>query len=82
MYPNPAPEMVHFDFETEEAMIVEFVLSDVGGKTTDRFYTSRMPKGRNLISFSTQNLSSGIYFVKMLNFDSKKVLFTEKIIVP
>ncbi len=82
VYPNPAPNLVHFDFEAVESMIVEFVLSDASGKTADRFYTSRLPKGRNLISFSTLHLSSGLYFVKMLNYDTKKVLFTEKVLVP
>ncbi|MDD2412464.1 MAG: T9SS type A sorting domain-containing protein, partial [Bacteroidales bacterium] len=82
VYPNPTSDLVHFDFEAEESMIVEFVLSDVSGKLTDRFYTTRLPKGRNLISFSTQHLNNGLYFVKMLNYDTKKVLYTEKVIIP
>lgn len=82
VYPNPPSDLVHFDFEAEETMIVEFVLSDVSGKLTDRFYTTRLPKGRNLISFSTQHLSNGLYFVKMLNYDTKKILYTEKVIIP
>ena len=82
IYPNPTSDIVHFDFEASEASIVQFILTDASGRISDSFYTARLPKGRNLISFPIGHLRKGIYFVKMINKETQKILFTEKILVP
>ncbi len=82
VYPNPTSDLVHFDFEISEATVVQFILSDVAGRISDSFYTTRLPKGRNLITFPIGHLRKGYYLVKMINKETQKVLYTEKIIIP
>lgn len=81
VYPNPTSDLVHFNFEISEATIVQFILSDISGRISDNFYTARLPKGRNLITVPIGHLSKGSYIFKMINKDTQKILFTEKIIV-
>lgn len=81
VYPNPTSDLVHFNFEISEATIVQFILSDISGRISDNFYTARLPKGRNLITVPIGHLSKGSYIIKMINKDTQKILFTEKIIV-
>lgn len=81
IYPNPTSDFVHFNFEINEATVVQFILSDVSGRISDSFYTARLPKGRNLITFPIGHLSKGYYVIKMINKETQKVLFTEKIVV-
>lgn len=67
VYPNPAGKIVNVTFSTANNQKVEISLVDMMGQDI-QVNTLQTQKGKNTIKINTENIDSGVYFVK-LNFD-------------
>ena len=78
VYPNPTNELTTISLELETAGDVKIVLSDVLGQELLQIYDGFSPAGTFSKTFTTENLSRGVYFLKIL---SGKNFTVEKIVV-
>jgi hypothetical protein len=81
IYPNPSSDLdkVVLDFQLSQSEQITVQIFDVSGKLVTNIYQGEATKGRNILSFSTLPLSSGVYFVIIKN---KEFIFkTHKISV-
>ena len=78
VYPNPTNERTTISLELEAAGDVKIVLSDVLGQELLQIYDGFATAGTFSKTFTTENLSRGVYFLKIL---SGKNFTVEKIVV-
>ncbi len=78
IYPNPSTNgnVVKVDFVLKKTENIKIQIFDISGKQISNIYQGNAFKGRNVLSFSTLPLSSGMYFIVIKN--SKIVLKTQK----
>ncbi|MCW3084791.1 MAG: hypothetical protein JWP12_2157 [Bacteroidetes bacterium] len=62
VYPNPAQNMVAFEFETPAAAAVKISISDVQGRTVSILYEKETGAGQQKIITDISSLQAGIYF--------------------
>jgi Secretion system C-terminal sorting domain len=79
VFPNPATEIVKFEFPVVEAGEYKVLVSDLQGRLVKLVVQNWLAEGKAMLSFNAQYLASGTYIVSVEN-DSKK-LFTEKLVV-
>jgi len=81
VYPNPNTylDKITVDFVLPNTENVQIQIFDISGKLISNIYQGEAGKGRNLLSFSTLPLSSGIYFLVIKN--NQSILKTHKISV-
>lgn len=79
VYPNPIENVMHLDLDLDERREVRIEIRDVQDKLVKLLYQDRPRATENHFSFSTQPLSSGIYFVIIT--DNQNILHREKIII-
>jgi hypothetical protein len=65
-YPNPASGMTTIDFVLPESSPIVLNIFDAHGRFVGAIYNSQGSLGKNSVSFSTENLSIGTYFIEML----------------
>jgi hypothetical protein len=65
VFPNPADQWMHIDFLIPESGEVRFVLRDMAGRQVGVILERNCQKGKNILTFNTHLLPSGIYFVSM-----------------
>jgi len=65
-YPNPFNPVTNISYDLPEASDVSIVIYDVLGKETARLVNSRQDAGSYSILFDGSNLSSGIYYCKLI----------------
>jgi len=65
VYPNPADEEVHVDFNAYAAEQLEIKLTDISGKQVQTYRISSAI-GTNEVILNTQSCTPGIYFVTVL----------------
>lgn len=63
VYPNPASEYVQVLFTMEQTQFVDFELWDLKGNHVASLLHDKAKAGTNRFSFSTEDLSSGIYLL-------------------
>jgi len=78
-YPNPTSDLVFVEFELKELSLVHISLIDINGRMVKKLFDGDAKAGQNRLSFSTEWLKKGIYFVKIS--DNKKLFNTQKIII-
>jgi hypothetical protein len=78
IFPNPATDLVHLNFNLQEAAYLHFNLYDVNGKLVKQVMREYVKRGENIFSFSLSPLSSGIYFLSIEN--EKEILFRQKVV--
>ncbi len=74
VYPNPVDDVINLDFETKQ--IGRFAIYDLSGK----IHLNGAVNGEKSIDINIQNLSNGIYFLKVQDGDSKNIM-TRKIVI-
>lgn len=79
LYPNPSNEVVEISIVTQNATSLTMSITDITGKVIAvPVEDHELALGNNKISFNTNNLSNGVYFVTLTNGVSKE---TVKLIV-
>ena len=79
VYPNPMnDDQVKVDFVLPEDELIEVEIVDATAKRVALIFKGEAKKGRNILSFSSQALAQGIYFLLIKN--KNVVLKTHKII--
>jgi hypothetical protein len=78
VFPNPAYEALHIDFEANEKMLVDAGLVDMQGKTYDLLKDFVKP-GLNRLSLNVADLKSGIYFVNIRH-NGKTILYKKLVV--
>lgn len=83
VYPNPATEKVHIEFDNDRIGFVQLSVYDLNGKKVKDLINKTLSKGHHIIEWdltnqSGSNVSSGFYFAKYANADYTK---SAKIIV-
>lgn len=79
VYPNPSSEKFSVQFELVKDNFTRFAVYDVNEKLVRTLLEDHFKAGTNIFSFNTQYLSSGTYFLKIL--DRENLLKTERIII-
>ena len=78
IFPNPAIENVTIAFDLLESKSVEINVCDVLGRVVKSIAKQTVPSGLNNLSIPVNNLSKGIYFIK-INVD--EVISLQKVII-
>lgn len=78
LYPNPVHHWAQLDFEWPANDPVAIKILDINGKIIDVIYEDLIKKGKNRISFFTDELSKGIY---VLSISGEKQQSTIKFVV-
>ena len=65
LYPNPARQMVRFDFVLEKEQVVSFYIYDISGKMIEKLTEQFCKEGKNSIQFNIASLLPGNYFLKI-----------------
>ena len=76
-YPNPVLETVTLQFDSNQKMDAQVVLSDLTGRNVLTKNTT-VENGVNQLSVNMNTLSHGIYFLQLKN--NGKILFAQKVI--
>ena len=78
VFPNPSNDQVSVVFYLIEDKFVEITLHDVLGKTVKTIHKQAFTNGNHSISIPVNDISKGIYFVKV---NMNNIITTQKIIV-
>lgn len=65
-YPNPYNPATKIDFNIPEKTFVRIILYDVTGREIKKIIDQEMEAGNYSVSLSSEGLSSGVYFYKMI----------------
>ena len=65
-YPNPFNPSTSIDFNIPEKTFVGLVLYDVTGKEIKKIIEHEMEAGYHSVRLSSEGISSGIYFYRMI----------------
>ena len=76
-YPNPVLETVSLQFESNQKMDAQVVLSDLTGRNVLTKNTT-VENGVNQLNVNMNTLSHGIYFLQLKN--NGKILFAQKVV--
>ena len=63
VYPNPARDIITYEFKIPNEMQVSFELFDLNGKLIQQLFKERVKKGSNKFSFDAAFLSGGEYIL-------------------
>ncbi len=66
LYPAPAWQFVHFEFNVIEEQAFSFVIYDISGRVVDKVLDTYCRTGKNEIQLNIASLSSGTYFLKAI----------------
>lgn len=77
--PNPATEVVKFEFPVDEAGEYRVVIRDLQGRTVKLLVENWLVPGKARLSFNAQYLPGGTYIVSVEN--ESKQLFTERLVI-
>ncbi|MBK7426271.1 MAG: T9SS type A sorting domain-containing protein [Saprospiraceae bacterium] len=79
VYPNPASDRFHVNFETEIKELVTIQVVDINGKLVKQLYQDIPKSTKNIISFNKEALTAGIYFLVIST--STKILSNDKLVI-
>ena len=69
VFPNPSPDLINVEFDTEKNMYMNFELYDLNGKLVKVLMREQVKQGKHRFSFSTGPLPSQTYLLKIFNKD-------------
>jgi hypothetical protein len=76
--PNPTREYASVEFDIQQKTIVEFELTDISGRVSQKLLRAQAKAGINRFTFSVSDLSSGIYYITIYSdgqkIESKKIV--------
>lgn len=78
LFPNPTSDVLSFQFLLDEASPVQVSIIDYKGSLMKNLAFTQVKKGLNELSFSTEPLGDGVYYVKIMS--GGEVLSKEKFI--
>jgi hypothetical protein len=73
MYPNPSKEFVKIEWQASDNGEASFFIIDTNGREITQKNIAQV-KGKNTYSFTTSNLSKGLYFIQLNNQQTKLVV--------
>lgn len=78
IFPNPTVDFseIHFELTETQNIIIDLINRD--GALVKRLYKAKAKKGENRLTFSTQQLSEGLYFVRI--YSDTSIILTKKIV--
>ncbi|HYG14439.1 MAG TPA: T9SS type A sorting domain-containing protein [Bacteroidia bacterium] len=79
IFPNPAKEEVHIEFDNPSAANLTFNLYDANGKLVLKLVEDKVKTGKQRFTFNTLPLAEGVYFLGILR--GNQTLKYEKIVV-
>ena len=65
VFPNPSSNFVTINFEIDQDQAIDINVYDERGRLVKTFSEASAKKGENLFSFNTEQLSRGLYIVKI-----------------
>lgn len=77
-FPNPASEMISVELTVPNTTMAEIGLFSQTGQRIAVLFSDRLKEGRNLLTFDISRLTSGQYFIRVLNEEGDMI--TEKVI--
>ena len=78
VYPNPFNPSTEITYSLDHNIYVKISIYDIQGRLVDNLVNQQQSKGEYSILWSPNNLSSGIYFLKM---EAEDYLTTHKLIL-
>ncbi len=78
LFPNPAINQSELHFTLDEGKEIKIDLTDANGKMVRILYEDLAKKGENRIIFSTDNLKSGMYFIRV--YSGKEKILVKKLV--
>jgi hypothetical protein len=74
VYPNPANENANLSFKLKEWQQVKISLFDLSGREVGILADENMPAGEHLVKISRNDLSPGVYFVRIDAGDKENIV--------
>jgi len=68
-YPNPFNPVTNIKFDVAKSGLVKIIVYDLLGKEVSVVLNRQLSPGRYIMDFNAENLSSGIYFYKLITDD-------------
>ncbi len=65
LFPNPANSSVNLNFNSNVSGIVSVMITDLSGRAVMNTVSTKMAVGKNNLTFNTESLSTGMYFVTL-----------------
>ncbi|MCW8804049.1 MAG: T9SS type A sorting domain-containing protein, partial [Ignavibacteriaceae bacterium] len=65
-YPNPFNPVTNIEFDVLRNSFVDLKVYDIQGREVSVLVTKQLPAGHYKVSFNAEDLTSGIYFYKIL----------------
>ena len=78
LFPNPTINNSELHFTLDESKLITIDLTDANGKLIRILYEDKAKKGENRLTFSTENLASGLYYVRI--YSGKENILTKKMV--
>jgi subtilisin family serine protease len=76
--PNPVEDVLTLEYISPDERTLSVTLYDITGRMVKRLFYGRAKIGVNKISYSGENLSSGVYFLRL---ETEEKRLTEKILI-
>ncbi len=77
-YPNPVTDLLFIELHIPYDAHIEVSLYDENGRLVKLLLQTNALEGKNLLSFSTQPLARGVYFLRVK--DNKQLFLTKKVV--
>ena len=77
LYPNPCKDKLYIRFTSPDCQKVMVELYDATGRLVEKVFDGHAKIGMNEISYTSKNISSGIYFIRL---ETEKKNITEKVL--
>ena len=77
LYPNPCKDVLKLKYNSPDTRNVSIKLYDKAGRLVEKVFDGNAKIGLNEISYTSKNISSGIYFVRL---ETEKKNITEKVL--
>lgn len=74
LYPNPAFEMLRFEFDMDESELVHFQIYDMWGREIDNILNARCKQGHNALQFNIGALQAGTYILSATTYRGEEVI--------
>ncbi len=74
LYPNPAFEYIHVEFNMSSGQNVEFVIYDMSGHVVEKVQSVFCKTGKNMVQLNIASLATGNYILKGTNAQGALVL--------
>jgi hypothetical protein len=74
IYPNPAIDLVEFEFDMNETETVSFKIHDIWGRTVDQILNAKCKHGHNALQFNVAPLAAGNYILTATTATGEEVI--------